>query len=159
MTYLVDTSILLRLANTSDEQEPIARHAVLLLHQQGELLHVTPQNMIEYRNAATRPVSNNGLGFPSEQVEQQIADFEALFPLLVETAEIYPAWKALVSTAGIIGKQVHDARLVAICQVYSVRQVLTFNTRHFIRLAAFVPDLTIIHPADVTSQFGTADSG
>jgi hypothetical protein len=54
-----------------------------------------------------------------------------------------------VHRAGIIGKQVHDARLVAICQVYAMTHVLTFNVRHFARLAASVSGLVIVHPTDV----------
>jgi hypothetical protein len=50
-------------------------------------------------------------------VGQLIDDFEATFTLLAETAAIYPAWKALVAAAAVQGKQVHDARLVAVCQV------------------------------------------
>jgi hypothetical protein len=53
---LIDTSILDRLANTADVQYPVAVHAALELHRQGESLHVTPQNLVEFRNAATRPV-------------------------------------------------------------------------------------------------------
>ena len=149
MVYLVDTPILLRLANTSDVQYPIAHRAVLTLHNQGATLHIAPQNLIEFRNAATRPVTDNGLGFSPDVVEQKAAAFEALFPLLPETGAIYPAWKVLVHAAGIIGKQVHDARLVAICHVYAIPYVLTFNVRHFARLASFGPGLVVIHPADV----------
>src|SRR4051794_19916414 len=139
MAYLVDTSILLRLANTSDAQEALARQTVLALHRQGERLHVAPQNLIEFRNAATRPASDNGLGLSLNTVAQQTATFEALFLLVDETPDIYPAWKLLVHAAGIIGKQVHDARLVAICDVHELTHVLTFNVRHFHRLAAYVP--------------------
>ncbi len=146
MAYLVDTPILLRLANTSDVQYPIAYDAVHTLQRHGEMLHITAQNLIEFRNAATRPLADNGLGFSVDSVEQKAAAFEALFPLLPETAEIYPAWKSLVHRAGIIGKQVHDARLVAICQVYAMTHVLTFNVRHFARLAASVSGLVIVHP-------------
>jgi hypothetical protein len=140
------------LANTSDTQEALARQAVLALHRRGERLHVAPQNLIEFRSVATRPVSDNGLGFSLDTIEHQIATFEGLFPLLDETDAIYPAWKALVHVAGIIGKQVHDARLVAICQVYTLTPVLTFNIRHFNRLATYVPGFVVVHPADIAPR-------
>ena len=62
MAHLVDTSILARLANTADALHAMAAQAVLELHQRGEVLHVTAQNLIEFRNLATRPKSVNGLG-------------------------------------------------------------------------------------------------
>ena len=62
---------------------------------------------------------------------------------------IYPAWKALVSALGVIGKQVHDARLVAICHVHAVTHVLTFNVAHFVRLAGFGPAVVVVDPATV----------
>jgi len=117
MAYLVETSILARLANTSDVHYPVATRAVLTLHGQGESLRTSPQNLIEFRNCATRPTNVNGLGLPPAVAETKSATFESLFPLLPETPDIYPAWKALVQALVIIGKQVHDARLIAVCHV------------------------------------------
>ena len=149
MAYLVDTSLLLRLANTSDVLYTVARHAVVTLHGQGETLHTTPQNLVEFRNGATRPVAENGLGVPPAVVEQKAAVFETVFPLLPETSDIYPAWKSLVQAAGVIGKQVHDARLVAVCHVYGLTHLLTFNVRHFQRFAGFGPGIIVVNPNSV----------
>ena len=149
MSYLVETPLLLRLANPSDVQYPVADAAVARLQTRGETLHIAPQNLIEFRNGATRPVEANGLGLPLTVVEAQAEAFEQKFLLLPETHEIYPAWKALVQAAGVTGKQVHDARLVAICHVYGISHILTFNVRHFARMAAFGPGVTVIDPKDV----------
>lgn len=146
MACLVDTPILLRLANTSDAQYPIAKRAVATLHGQGETLRIAPQNLVEFRNGGTRPVADNGLGFAPALVEQKAAIFEMVFPLLPETPDIFPVWKTLVQSAGVIGKQVHDARLVAICHVYGITHVLTFNIRHFTRFASYSPGLMVIDP-------------
>ena len=149
MAYLLDTTILGRLANASDTQHAVAARAVLELHRRGEVLHVTPQVMIEFRNVATRPVAVNGLGLPTADAEALAATFEARFPLLAETPDVYPAWKALVGALGVIGKQVHDARLVAVCHVQGVTHVLTFNVSHFARLAGFGSGVVVVHPASV----------
>jgi hypothetical protein len=45
-----------------------------------------------------------------------------------------------------MGKQVHDTRLVAVCQVHGLTHVLTFNIQHFARPASLVPGLTVLHP-------------
>jgi hypothetical protein len=42
MAFLLDTSILVRLANTSDVQHAAAVQAVLELHRRGKVLHITP---------------------------------------------------------------------------------------------------------------------
>jgi predicted nucleic acid-binding protein len=149
MAHLLDTTILGRLANANDVQHAVAARAVLDLHRRGEVLHVTPQVMVEFRNVATRPVAVNGLGLSAVDTEALAGTFEARFSLLAETPDIYPAWKALVAALGVVGKQVHDARLVAICHVQAVTHVLTFNVGHFVRLAGFGPGVVVVDPATV----------
>jgi len=149
MSYLVDTPLLMRMANRADVHYAVAETAVETLRQQGETLHIAPQNLIEFRNGATRPVEANGLGLSPSVVEAQAEAFEQKFLLLPETPDIYPAWKALVQAAGVVGKQVHDARLVAVCHVYGITHILTFNVRHFARLAAFAPGVTVVDPHGV----------
>jgi predicted nucleic acid-binding protein len=102
---LIDTSILVRIANTLDPLGPVARNAVRALRSGGERMCVAPQNLIEFRNAATRPRAVNGLGFDVATVERQVADFELTFALLEESPAIYPAWKSLVHSAGVIGNR------------------------------------------------------
>ena len=111
------------------------------------MLHVTAQNLIEFRNFATRPVGANGLGLGSAAASAIAASFEAAFPLLEETPAIYPSWRALVDAVGLIGKQVHDARLVSVCHVHGVEHLLTFNVGHFTRLGAVPPGVIVIDPA------------
>jgi len=149
VAYLIDTSILIRLANTVDARHPVVAGAVLELHRRGEVLHLTPQVLVEFRNVATRPLAVNGLGLTAANAETHAAVFEAKFPLLVETPDIFPAWKALVSTLGVIGKQVHDARLVAVCHIHSITHLLTFNVAHFARMAGFGPGIVAVDPASV----------
>lgn len=149
MAYLLDTSVLARLANTADPFHAIAANALMTLHRGSETLHITPQNLVEFRNIATRPKSVNGLGLSVAEAEAKAAVFEGIFHLLPETPDIFPAWKALVTALGIIGKQVHDARLVAICHVNSVTHLLTFNVAHFLRISGFGPGVVVIDPAHV----------
>ena len=149
MAYLVDTSILVRLANSADLQFDVAAQAVLELHDLGEILHVTAQNLIEFRNVATRPMKNNGLGLSVVAAEANAANFESTLSLLPETPDIFPKWKAIVESLGIIGKQVHDARLAAVCHVHGVKNLLTFNAAHFVALARFGPGLTVVQPESI----------
>ena len=150
MTYLVDTSILARLANAADVSHAVATRAVLELHRGGAALHITPQNLVEFRNVATRPLSLNGLGLTPADAEAKAAIFETVFPLLAETPDIYPGWKVVVEALGMVGKQVHDARLIAVCHVYQVTHLLTFNVAHFTRMSSFGPGIVVVDPATVS---------
>lgn len=149
MGMLLDTSMLGRLANRSDVSHPIATAAIAKLHRSGEALHICPQNLIEFRNFATRPVVANGLGLAPSAAESLASTFESSFSLLEETPAIYPAWKAIVGSLGLVGKQVHDARLIAICHVHAVSHLLTFNLPHFVRMAGIGPGVVVVDPASI----------
>lgn len=149
MPHLIDTNVLVRLANSADAQHAAASRAVLELHRRGEILHLTSQVLIEFRGVATRPPAVNGLGLSIADAEYLAAGFESRFPLLAETPDIYPAWKTIVAAVAVAGKQVHDARIVAVCRVHGVTHLLTFNTAHFVRFAALGPGLTLVDPATV----------
>lgn len=148
-TILLDTSVLMRFANATDPQIGDAASAVVELHRRGETLHITPQVMIEFRNAATRPKSLNGAGLTIAEAEAHASKFESRFTLLADHPDIYTRWKSLVSALGIIGKQVHDARLVAVCHVHAVSHILTFNVAHFTRMASHGPGLVVLDPTAV----------
>ncbi|MDP1796439.1 MAG: PIN domain-containing protein [Planctomycetaceae bacterium] len=149
MAYLIDTNVLVRLANSDDANHAVATHAVLELHRRGEELRLTPQVLIEFRNVATRPKEANGLGLSVADTERLAMGFEASFPLLVETPDIYKAWKDLVRSLGIVGKQVHDARLVAVCHAHGVTHLMSFNISHFTRMASHGPGIVVVDPATV----------
>ena len=80
---------------------------------------------------ATRPVEVNGYGWTAMEAEAKVAELLRQFPLFPETPAIFPEWLRLASHHGIIGKQVHDARLVAQLNVHSVPHLLTFNVGDF----------------------------
>lgn len=141
---LVDTGVLGRLANRSDVAHGTARATVSELHRRGEVLHITPQNLVEFRNFSTRPPASNGLGLDSKAAAKVSAEFEAAFPLLEETPAVFPAWRSLVDDLGVTGKQVHDARLVAVCRVHRITHLLTFDVAHFVRLASAAPGVVVI---------------
>ena len=46
-------------------------------------------------------------------------------------------------------KQVHDARLVAVCHVHRIERLLTFNVGHFVRFAKLDPGVVVVDPAKV----------
>jgi predicted nucleic acid-binding protein len=133
--YLVDTNVLLRLADRAHPLHPAARAAVRKLRGAGHTLRATSQNFVEFWNAATRPASKNGFGLTPVGADQRLRLVERVFPRLPDDPGIYPEWRRLVLSFGVSGVQVHDARLVAAMRVYGTTHILTWNTADFARYA------------------------
>jgi predicted nucleic acid-binding protein len=143
--YLLDTNILLRWQRTRDPLCHITQQAVRALLSRGEEVCITPQNLIEFWNVATRPESANGFGMTPGEADQEIGQIEIIFLLLPDTPDIYDKWRRLVVSVGVSGVQVHDARLVAVMQAHGLTHLLTFNTDDFIRY----PGIEVVHPRDL----------
>ena len=103
MRYLADTNILLRWVSPADPQHSLAVSSVKALQHRGEIIHITPQNLIEFWNVATRPAPANGLGMSPSEVERQVASLELLFPLVPDSPDVYREWRKLVAAAGVSG--------------------------------------------------------
>jgi predicted nucleic acid-binding protein len=148
MIYLVDTNVLLRSIHTTDPMYSDARRAVAVLINQRHQLSAIAQNLIEFWAVATRPTANNGLALSSTDTAKHIEEFEQTFTLLPDTPDIFPEWKHLVEVHGVIGKQAHDARLVAAMLVHEVTHLLTFNDRDFKRFS----EITVVNPQTVVRE-------
>ena len=133
MIYLIDTNVLLRVLHSTDPSSPIAETAVRKLLSNGHRLHATTQNIIEFWNVSTRPIHQNGIGLSPSDTVGPLRRAEQLFPLLLDSPNVYAEWRELVVNYGVSGVQVHDARLVATMLVHGVTHILTFNTSDFAR--------------------------
>jgi predicted nucleic acid-binding protein len=150
MSYLLDTGILLRLADQRDAQHETVCRAVRLLIATREELLITTQNVAEFCNVATRPVTNNGLGLPpNEALDLLNREVESICSIIAEPDKVYSEFKRLLGTYGVVGKQVHDARLVAMMLVGRVDTILTLNERNFRR---YEPEgIEIVTPASLAT--------
>lgn len=131
---LVDTNILLRIAQAGHPHGRLAYESIkqLTLHDR-ERFAVAPQVLYEMDVAYTRPVSSNGFGYTSWQAADRISATRAIFELLPETPGDFHTWERLVTAHQVVGKQAHDARLVAIMIEHQIRKLLTFNNADFLR--------------------------
>ena len=75
-----------------------------------------------------------------------MADLKKLFVVLADTDAILAEWERLVVRYRVIGKQAHDARLVAAMLVHQVTHLLTFNSDDFKRFT----EITVVNPQNVT---------
>ena len=145
MSWLIDTNILLRWVHPSWPDHLLTRDAIRSLERSGEGIYVTPQNLTEFWNVATRPKDRNGFGLTPTETDESLHGVEAHFLLAEDTPEVYRVWRRIVVEAGVSGVQVHDARLAACMRVHGIERILTFNTGDFTRYRGIQP----LHPHDV----------
>jgi predicted nucleic acid-binding protein len=145
MNVLLDTNVLARSAQPGHPHHQLAVDAVAALRAQGHALHLVPQNLYELWVLFTRPVSANGFGKSAADALDELNKLKGLFPVLPDAPAIYAAWEQLVSGHAVLGKNAHDARLVAAMQVHGLTALLTFNAGDFARFTG----ITVLTPAAV----------
>ena len=143
---LLDSNVLLRLANARHPHHIVARKAIRILLRRPEKPIIVPQNLYEFWSVATRPIgqipSTNGLGLSVERADFWLDYWLRTFFLLEDRSEIRVEWRVLVRTLAIRGGKSHDARLVAAMQAHNITELLTFNIQDFKRF----PNITIMDP-------------
>jgi predicted nucleic acid-binding protein len=145
VSVLVDTNVLLRQFEPEHAHHRSAVDSVTRLLLIGESVHVTAQNIAEFWAAATRSPAQNGLGLAVAVVAAALDQIERVLALLPDHPAIYDHWKRLVTTHGVIGNQVYDARLAAAMRVHGVGRILTFNAADFARYG-----IDVLHPSAVS---------
>jgi predicted nucleic acid-binding protein len=146
MNYLVDTNVLLRSIQFTHAMYAEARDATAVLIQRGHQLSIVAQNLIEIWAVATRPPANNGLGLSVVDTLAHIKTFQQTFTLIPDTPDIFFEWQRLVELHEVIGRQVHDARLVAAMLIHGVSHLLTFNDADFKRYT----EITVVNPQNIS---------
>jgi predicted nucleic acid-binding protein len=127
--YLLDTNVLLRAAVPGSFHHVAAVQAVSTLLSRGDELLLAPQVLIEFWSVATRPLEVNGYGWSAREAEA--TKLLEQFPLLPETPAVFDEWLRLVIQHAVVGKQVHDARIVAMLNVHGIANLLTLNVQDF----------------------------
>jgi hypothetical protein len=80
------------------------------------------------------------------QAATELAGVLGLFPLLLpDTPAIFPEWRRLVVVHQALGKNGHDARLVAAMRVHGLTHLLSFNAADFVRYTG----TTALDPAGI----------
>ena len=146
MAYLLDTNVFIRLASRKDPLRPVCLAALRKLRSGNEVLCYTPQVLAEFWSVCTRPTSAaGGLGLSPEATEMKARIIERYFVLLPDNQETFREWRQLVVDHSVMGKVVHDAKLVASMNVHGVTNLLTFNDDDFKRYPAII----VVNPAAV----------
>jgi predicted nucleic acid-binding protein len=93
----------------------------------------------------TRPLARNGLGLTVAEAEHEVHAIEAGMSFLPDGESVYQAWRRIIVQHGVLGVQVHDARLAAAMYVHGVDHILTLNAADFTRFTGITP----LHPSKV----------
>lgn len=141
MLVLVDTNVFLR-CQVAFGSFPAVQAAVQARIDAGDSLVVTSQVVSEAYVALTRPLSVNGYGLNALQAVSILEVAESLFTVVHEPASAYQSWKTLITRHQVLGKQTHDARIVASMLSLGVTHILTMNGKDFERY----PEIKIIEP-------------
>lgn len=126
MLVVVDSNILVFIANPLAPLRQDCLDAVNKLGQRGDQPCVLAQNLYEFWTVVTRPVAARGLGLTTAQAESALINLKSLFRLLPDTSAIYAEWERLVQHA-VSGKNTHDTRIAASMLVHGVTHLLTSN--------------------------------
>ncbi len=145
MSYLSDTSVIIRLYDSANPICGIVRQCLDKLEQNGEKLFIVPQVLVEFWAVATRPTNANGLGMTTDEAEQELENLQKLFTVLPENEKIFDEWKTLVVKHKVSGKPAHDTRIVAAMIVHKIENVLTLNPNDFRRFT----EIKSVRPQDV----------
>ena len=148
MNILLDTNILLRAAEPSDDHHPVTIEAVAALRARGDTLCLVPQNFYEFWVVSTRPLPNNGRGRTPTEVAAELAFLKARFSVLGDTPAVLAEWEKLVTTHAVIGKTAHDTRMAAAMKAHGITHILTFNTDDFKRY----PGITVLDPKTIAAS-------
>lgn len=146
MSYAVDTNVLARSVQVNHPMHESARKSVRLLLERGDEVYVLPQNFYEFWVIATRPEEKNGLGLSVSEAQNHLTSFETTLLLVPDIPPIYSRWKNLVNQRAVMGKNAHDARIIAAMDVHGISHLLTFNGSDFKR---FDDLITVVEPAEL----------
>jgi predicted nucleic acid-binding protein len=147
MKMLLDTNVLLRIAQPAHPQRTEALEATVRLSEAELDLCLVPQVLYEFWSVATRPVSVNGLGMDAAAAERSLDELTHDFHLQRDERGVYGHWRSLIAAHRVRGKNAHDARLVAAMLRHGIGCLLTFNTPDFARFTT----IAVYSPTEIVA--------
>jgi predicted nucleic acid-binding protein len=148
MRYLLDTGVLVRVPHRSDPMHSDVRGALRQLVAAGHTFVTTRQNIAEFWNVCTRPAqARGGFGLSTDEAAKRLRLLERSIEVLRDADSAYQRWKLLVTRYKVQGRQVHDARIVAVMSAYRIKRIVTLNVPDFSRYR----EVEAVSPRDVLS--------
>ena len=127
MLCLIDTNILIYLYDVASPHHAAARALLRALFGQGMRFRLAPQVLYEFWVMATRPIADGGLGFHRVAARREIQDLAARYPMLDDSMVTWDEVIDLAVAEGVVGRRIHDARMIAVMRRHGVADVASFD--------------------------------
>jgi predicted nucleic acid-binding protein len=147
MKILLDTNILLRLSEKNHPHYQHALESVRRLAADGNTFCIGSQTVSEFLAVATRSIADRGLGMDQTTADAELGKVTSAIEILYDSPAVLSELRRLVVAHRVIGKSVHDTRLVATMNVHGIKDILTFNMPDFARFVG----INVRNPATVAS--------
>lgn len=138
----VDTNILIYAQQALSPFHPAATAKLRELATAGHTLWVSRQVLREYLVAMSRP---GALTAPilMASLMHDVRTFEAQFGVAEDGPAVMAHLLNLLGSVPCLGKQVHDANIVATMLAHGIPKLLTHNTGDFTRFASWITVLPL----------------
>jgi predicted nucleic acid-binding protein len=130
-SYMVDSNALICYLKSSDPQHTAAANAIEGLTERGYILHITARSIIEFWAVTSRPGVVNDFGWDVGRSEASVPLLLASFDFLSGTVAVFTEWHRLMTSKSLIGRQVHDARLMAVMKAHGLSDILILTAGDF----------------------------
>lgn len=138
----VDTNILLRSIHQLASQHLLARQLVEQYHNNGYELWINRQVIREYLVQVTRAgVLSTPLDIP--QAIQRLYQIELVYHIADETHDVTKMLKSVIQQFPTVGKQIHDANIVATMLTHGIDTLLTLNVSDMKRFSSHITIVTL----------------
>jgi predicted nucleic acid-binding protein len=135
---VLDTNVLLAATDEGRRKHAAAVDAINVWPAAGVVLYTSGQILREYLVVATRPTDHNGLGMARPDAVGNVRTLRGRLSVLAEDLKVSDRLLQLLDGVDCVGKQVHDANIVATMLVHGVDTVVTMNVDDFARFERHV---------------------
>lgn len=130
---LLDTNVLLAATDDGRPEHDRAISAVNEWPAAGTSLYTSGQVLREYLAVATRPATQNGLGLARRDAAANVRALRGRLRFAAEQERVHERLLDLLDGVECLGKQVHDANIVATMLVHGIDTLVTINVTDFAR--------------------------
>lgn len=131
-TLFIDANILIYATRPASPWHTLAREAIDQALANSVDLVVSPQVLREYLADTTRPAPD-GSHTPLADALDNVAVFRTALRVLEENGAVVDMLLAQLRQVSALGRQTHDANIVATMRAHGVRRLLTHNADDFAR--------------------------
>jgi len=133
----IDTNILVYATRPSAPNHSAARVALNRLEAEGAILWISAQVLREYLAVVTR-AQVTAPALPMATAIADVRRFQSIFEVAYPGRGGLDRLLDLLAAGRGVGRQVHDANIVATMLEFGIRRLLTFNAADFHRFANLI---------------------